>query len=167
MAWSASNINPTGLLGMIAGIGATGSFYSGTQTFAGDTINAALYGSSTVTATALAETFANFARNGYNGTSGQWVTANEGDRGLATPLLVLRSLRKTGLAQTAGLLTVTSSGTPQWTTASFTANGVLVYDNTVTGKLALCWNSFGGAQTVTTGTFTINWNASGIFTIQC
>ena len=166
MAWTASNINPTGLLGMIAGIGATGSFYSGTQTFAGDTINAALYGSSTVTATALAETFANFARNGYNGTSGQWVTANE-VTGAGYTAAGVAVTPKTGLAQTAGLLTVTSSGTPQWTTASFTANGVLVYDNTVTGKLALCWNSFGGAQTVTTGTFTINWNASGIFTIQC
>lgn len=167
MAWTASNINPTGLLGMVAGIGATGSFYSGTQTFAADTINAALYGSSVVTVTALAETFANFARNGYNGTSGQWVVANEVPNGSGYTSSGVAVTPKTALAQTAGLLTVTSSGTPQWTAASFTAHGVLVYDNTVTSKLALSWNWFGGAQTVTSGTFTINWNASGIFTIQC
>lgn len=166
MAWTASNINPTGLLGMIAGIGATGSFYSGTQTFIGDTVKVALYGNTPVTVTALAETFANFLRNGYNGTSGQWVTANE-VTGTGYTATGVTMASKTALAQTAGLLTLTSSGTPNWTTASFTANGCLVYDSTVTGALAYSWNWFGGAQTVTSGTFTINWNASGIFTIQC
>jgi hypothetical protein len=167
MAWTASNINPTGLLGMIAGIGATGSFYSGTQTFAADTIKVALYSNSVVTATALAETFANFARNAYNGTSGQWVTANELATAGGYTQGGITVTPKTALSQTAGLLTVTSTGTPNWTSASFSTYGCLVYDSTVTGSLALCWNFFGGIQTVTSGTFTINWNASGIFTVQC
>jgi hypothetical protein len=44
--------------------------------------------------------------------------------------------------------------------------GCLVYDDTITaGTVAdqgICFNYFGGAQSVTAGTFTIIWNASGI-----
>lgn len=46
--------------------------------------------------------------------------------------------------------------------------GCLVYDNTLTTPVAdqgICYNYFGGAQSVTAGTFTIVWNASGIMTI--
>ena len=45
------------------------------------------------------------------------------------------------------------------------AYGVLVYNNTLTTKDGVCWNAFGGAASVTSGTFTVVWNASGIFTI--
>ena len=42
-----------------------------------------------------------------------------------------------------------------------------MYDNTITaGTVAaqgMCFNYFGGAQSVTSGTFTINWDATGIF----
>jgi hypothetical protein len=47
--------------------------------------------------------------------------------------------------------------------------GCLVYDDTITagtGGIAdegACYNYFGGSQSVTAGTFTILWNASGIF----
>jgi hypothetical protein len=46
--------------------------------------------------------------------------------------------------------------------------GCLVYENTLTTPVAdqgICYNYFGGAQSVTSGTFTIVWNASGILTI--
>lgn len=46
------------------------------------------------------------------------------------------------------------------------AYGCLVYDDTLTTPVAdqgLCFNYFGGAQTVTAGTFTIAWHANGIF----
>lgn len=48
--------------------------------------------------------------------------------------------------------------------------GCLVYDDTIaaTNTVAdqgICYNYFGAAQSVTSGTFTIVWNASGIFTI--
>lgn len=48
------------------------------------------------------------------------------------------------------------------------AYGCLVYDDTITTPVAdqgICFNYFGGANSVTSGTFTIVWNASGIFTI--
>lgn len=46
--------------------------------------------------------------------------------------------------------------------------GCLVYDDTLTTPVAdqgVCFNYFGGANSVTSGTFTIVWNASGIFAI--
>lgn len=44
----------------------------------------------------------------------------------------------------------------QWTTASFTANGCLVY-NTSSANRAVFAIAFGADQTVTAGTFTIQW----------
>lgn len=44
--------------------------------------------------------------------------------------------------------------------------GCLVYDDTLTTPVAdqgICYNYFGGAQSVTGGTFTIVWHANGIF----
>ena len=46
--------------------------------------------------------------------------------------------------------------------------GCLVYDDTITTPVAdqgLCFNYFGGANSVTDGTFTIAWSASGILSI--
>src|SRR6266581_7419545 len=45
------------------------------------------------------------------------------------------------------------------------AYGCLVYDNTITTPVAdqgICFNYFGGANSVVAGTFTVVWNASGI-----
>jgi hypothetical protein len=61
-------------------------------------------------------------------------------------------------------VTPTSSGTTsiadwadaQWTTASFTANGCLMYNSTASNK-AILVIAFGSDQTVTSGTFTIQW----------
>lgn len=46
--------------------------------------------------------------------------------------------------------------------------GCLVYDDTITTPVAdqgMCYNYFGGTNSVTSGTFTIVWNASGVMTI--
>lgn len=46
--------------------------------------------------------------------------------------------------------------------------GCLVYDDTITTPVAdqgLCFNYFGGSNSVVAGTFTVVWNASGILTI--
>ena len=52
-----------------------------------------------------------------------------------------------------------------WTSASFTAYHVVLYSETNSDSL-ICSIDFGGAQTVTSGTFTIEWNASGIITLS-
>lgn len=45
-------------------------------------------------------------------------------------------------------------------------HGCLVYDDTLTTPVAdqgVCYNYFGGANSVTNGTFTVVWHANGIF----
>ena len=74
-----------------------------------------------------------------------------------------------GTGYSAGGATITSStpvasGTTaiydftdgQWTTATFTANGCLVYNSSATNK-AVFVIAFGSDQTVSAGTFTIQW----------
>lgn len=51
-----------------------------------------------------------------------------------------------------------------WTTATFTAYHAVLYDNTNTDSL-MCSFDFGGAKTVSAGTFTIQWHADGIITL--
>jgi hypothetical protein len=115
------------------------------------------------------------ASTGFN--TGTWVTANEvtdatnwvsGGRALAS---------KTFSALTAGSQTTASSiafdaadtaGAGNVTIAN--AYGTLVHDGTITGgstvnDQGMCFNYFGGAQGVTAGTFTIVWDATGIFKI--
>jgi hypothetical protein len=127
-----------------------------------DTINAALFNN-----TGTPDRDAAVASTGYN--TGQWVTANEvtgssewvaGGRALAS---------KTNTASAGGVNTYTAAnlaGSATVTMASIF--GCLIYDNTISGgtvaKQGVCFNYFGGSQSVTAGTFSVNWNASGIFT---
>lgn len=172
MAWATSNIPVSSMLAMLNGnASSVGTvevpFYtaSGTTSFHGDTVNVALYGNSVVTATAQTDTQ---AHNAYNASGGQWLQANElATAGGYTQTGIAVTPKTETITNSPNVATFTSSGTPNWTSASFTAYGALVYDNTIASKWVYCWNFFGGAQTVTSGTFTINWNASGIFAVTC
>lgn len=106
------------------------------------------------------------ASTAYN--VGQWVTANEltdanwaaGGRPLAGTSLnsATAGVVFYDATDTAGAGNVTISG----------AFGCLVYDDTLTTPVAdqgICYNYFGGTQSVTAGTFTIVWNANGIWRI--
>lgn len=111
------------------------------------------------------------AHAAYNGTGGPWVVANEvtdatnwvaGGRALAS---------KTG-ANASNVFTFDAADLAGGGNVTITnAFGCLVYDDTITAgtggvaKLGVCFNSFGSGQSVTAGTFTIVWNASGIFTV--
>jgi len=54
-----------------------------------------------------------------------------------------------------------------WTSATFTAYHCVLYDDTPTSPAdpLICSIDFGGAKTVTAGTFTITWDTAGIITI--
>ena len=67
MGWSTSNLSGAGVSALIGG-----SFYGSGQTFTGDTIKAALYGT-----TPTPNKDDTLAHNAYNGSGGQWVTGNE------------------------------------------------------------------------------------------
>ena len=47
-----------------------------------------------------------------------------------------------------------------FTSASFTANGCLIFNETASGDPAVCAIAFGGDKTVTSGTFTIEFPAA-------
>ena len=51
-----------------------------------------------------------------------------------------------------------------FTSASFTANGCLIYNDTATGDPAVCAVAFGGDKTVSSGTFTIQFPAAAAST---
>lgn len=111
---------------------------------------------------------------GFN--TGTWLTANQvtDATNWTSPGRALGT--KTFSALTAGSQTTASSvafdaadlaGGGNVTIAN--AFGVLVHDNTITaGTVAaqgMCFNYFGGTQGVTGGTFTIVWDANGVFRV--
>ena len=64
-----------------------------------------------------------------------------------------------------GTATVTwDADDEEWLTATFTAYHLVIYDTTNTNSLIASYD-FGGAEQVTAGTFTIQWNASGIMSL--
>ena len=52
-----------------------------------------------------------------------------------------------------------------WAASTFTAYHAVLYDDTVGTDDLIASFDFGGAKTVTAGTFTIDWNAAGIITL--
>jgi hypothetical protein len=54
-----------------------------------------------------------------------------------------------------------------WASATFSGvRGCLLYADALAGNNAICAVNFGADYAVTSGTFTIQWNVSGIFTID-
>lgn len=137
----------------------SGTGYTGLDS---DTVKAALYNN-----TGTPDKDAAVGLTGYAAATSAWVTGNEvvdatnwvaGGRALASKTFTTPA---TGVAMfdaadLAGGGNVTLSG----------VMGCLVYDDSITaGTVAdqgVCFNYFGGAQSVTAGTFTIVWNANGI-----
>ncbi len=105
----------------------------------GNTFNIALYTSS---ATLNKSTTAYSATNEIDNTSGSAYTA----KGKA-----LTSVTPTLSTDTA----VCDFADISWTSASFTANGCLIFNDSASGDPAVCAIAFGSDKTVTSGTFTI------------
>ena len=105
----------------------------------GNTFKIALYTSS---ATLGASTTAFSATNEITNASGSAYTS-----GGAT----LTSVTPTASSTTA----VCDFADVSYTSASFTANGALIYNDSATGDPAVCAIAFGSDKTVTSGTFTI------------
>jgi len=135
----------------------SGTGYTGLDS---DVVNVALYNN-----TGTPNKDDTLANSAYN--AGQWVVANEvtdatnwvaGGRPLASKTFTspASGVAMFDAADLAGGGNVTLSG----------VMGCLVYDNSITAgsvaKQGVCYNYFGGAQSVTAGTFTIVWNANGV-----
>jgi hypothetical protein len=167
MAWSNSKIfqqamlNPL-LLGAKTNNGTGIPTSYGATGILGDTIDVALFGTLTPDNTVAV------GSTGYN--TGVWTTGaeitdtsggshwNAGGVALASKTFAIDAASSSicfGAAYTTGTGTVTL----------VTFFGCLVYDFTITGgtvaKQGLCYNYFGGTQTITGGTFTIQWATVG------
>jgi hypothetical protein len=105
------------------------------------------------------------ASTAYN--VGQWATAQEvfqagqwAQGGVALGTTVLNS-------GTNGIVFYDAADTASGSAATLAAVfGCLVYDDTLTTPVAdqgICYNYFGGTNSVTNGTFTVVWNANGIW----
>lgn len=130
---------------------------------AADTLKAALYDNDITPSQTVTS-----ANTAYN--AGQWTASGnevadgtEWDAG-GEPL--------TGVASgfSSNVYTLDATDTPSGGTSATLANvyGCLVYDDTITTPVAdqgISYHYFGGANSVTDGTFTILWNASGILSL--
>ena len=110
----------------------------------GNTFNLALYTSS---ASMGASTTAYTTTNEIANTSGSAYTAKGEALTSVTPVLS----SSTAVCDFADI---------SWTSASFTANGCLIFNDSATGDPACCVIAFGGDKTVTSGTFTIEFPAA-------
>ena len=105
----------------------------------GDTFNLALYTSS---ATLNKSTTAYSSTNEISNTSGSAYSAKGKALTSVTPVLST----DTAVCDFADI---------SWTSATFTANGCLIFNEDATGDPAVCAIAFGSDKTVTSGTFTI------------
>lgn len=125
-----------------------------------DTITAALYNNSITPDQTVTS-----ANSAYN--AGQWANTNE----LSNGGWSAGGLNLAGIASnfSSNVFTFDANDTANGSPATISgAYGCLVYENTLTTPVAdqgICYNYFGGTNSVTSGTLTIVWNASGIFTI--
>jgi len=114
----------------------------------GNTFNLALYTSS---ATLSASTTAYSSSNEITNSSGTAYTAKGKALTSVTPVLD---------SSTA----VCDFADTSWTSASFTANGCLIFNDSASGDPACCAVAFGGDKTVSSGTFTVQFPAAAATT---
>lgn len=125
-----------------------------------DTIKAALFNNSVTP-----DENATSALSAYNAASSQWLTANEVYQAVQWPqggVALASTAINTG---TSDVVYFTAANTASGSAATLTnAYGALIYDPSAApvASQGACFNSFGGANSVTNGTFTAVWNASGI-----
>ena len=110
----------------------------------GNTFNLALYTSS---ATLNKSTTAYSSSNEISNTSGSAYSA----KGLALTSVTPVLSTDTAVCDFANI---------SWSSASFTARGCLIFNDTASGDPSVCAIDFGGDKTVTSGTFTIEFPAA-------
>lgn len=125
-----------------------------------DAAKAALYGTTPDNVTARDDTT---AHNVYAAVGGQWIAGSEKTGGGGTWAAGGTALASNVQSTGAGFVMYDAADVaPGGTNTLAAVFGCLVYDTTV-GNNGICCNYFGGSQSVTAGTFTIVWNANGIF----
>jgi hypothetical protein len=129
-------------------------FTGGAHDFMNNDFKAALY-------TDAATPDQNAAGAAYG--AGAWIAGNEVTSSTDWPVKGKSLGGKAVNQATAATVFVGAENLASGTNATLTnVWGALVYNDANAADLGLCYNAFGGAQSVTAGTFTIVWSASGI-----
>lgn len=155
MAWADSKVFRE-IIGELWRANAIGTGFDGLDI---DVCKVALFNNSVVP-----DNDSTIANSAYN--AGTWLVANEksdtnwpaGGRPIASPSL------STATADAVFYDVADTSGAGNVTLAD--VHGCLVYDDEITATnvdAGICYNYFGGAQSVTAGTFTIVWHANGVW----
>ena len=151
MAWTASAVFACAVLDMVNNVA------SHSPTLSTDAFKCALYNNTPTPDRTVA-----VASSYYN--AAQWVTANEQYQAgqWAQAGVALASVTST---QTSNVVTFDAANTASGSACTL-ANvyGCLVYETTIATFDGICFNYFGGSNSVTAGTFTVVWNALGIAT---
>lgn len=154
MAWSSSAIFQQAMLNPMLGRLWTTATPTSFSSLSADTVNCALFGNSVTP-----DKTAAVASTGYN--TGTWTTTNEtSGTGYTAGGTALAS--KAFAIDTGSSSICFTTANPSWAGATLSnVYGDLVYDATISGgtvaEQGLCFNYFGGAQSVTAGTFTVQW----------
>ena len=161
MAWTASAVFTQWIVNPMFGDPATPpTNYNSLPT---DVVRCALFGD---TASMTPDKNAVVGQTGYNSAASQWVLANEkangtewaaGGRALASDAVTSGAgFVMYDAADLAGTESITLSGVA----------GCLIYDDDITAVTVadqgVCYNWFGGDQSVTAGTFSVAFHANGI-----
>lgn len=124
-----------------------------------DTIKAALFDNTITPSQTVAS-----ASSAYG--AGVWASGEQTNGGWSAAGLALASIAS---GFSSNVYTFDAADTANGSAATLSgAYGCLVYEDTLTTPVAdqgICFNYFGGANSVTAGTFSIVWNASGIFAL--
>jgi hypothetical protein len=157
MAWADSRMFEEWQVGMIK---KTATTFGGLTT---DTLRVALFDN-----TVTPDRAAAVGSTGY--ATGTWAGGHVSDTLNSNWAATGQALGSPTCTAATGTVTFDAADTAGAGTLTITnAFGCLIYDDTITaGTVAdqgVCFNYFGGGQSVTAGTFTVVWNASGIFTI--
>jgi hypothetical protein len=117
------------------------------------------------------------AHNAYAGSGGSWASGGVVDTGssapagwpaIGRPLAWSSATRWSTFAATTAKFDADDTVSANAVTTLTNAYGCLIYDDTITTPVAdqgICYLSFGGANSVTLGTFTVVYNAAGIMSI--
>jgi len=152
MAWSGSSIFRSAITDMVTNVAAID--------WDTDAIKAALYGN-----TGTPDKDATSALSAYN--VGQWVTANEVFQAVQWAQGGVALASKTATNPATGVFMADAADVSSGSAATLAGVfGVLHYDDTLTTPVAdqaICSNYLGGTNSVTNGTFTVVYNANGVF----
>lgn len=127
-----------------------------------DTLRAALYNNSVTPSQDVTS-----ALSAYNAGTSQWVVANEVSQAVQWPAGGVALTSPVVNSGTAGVVFFDAADTASGSAATLASVfGTLVYDDTIATPVAdqgICFNYFGGTNSVTNGTFMIVWSANGVW----